>query len=159
MRFRLAILSFLLIFLLLPKPLFSAGFQLKTVGALNVEGTTYKHLWYTNNRVTFTGTALQNATVVATINGTSETITADSSGNWSYTANLNQGDNSVSFESDGGTISFTLTIGEVPENVGPIPQAETPTVGIITPTMTFLFLGVLLISSGYFFYKKSLIKS
>ncbi len=102
------LLTFLLI-LIFPQSLFAAGFQLKTVGGLNVDGVTYDQLWYTNTNVTFTGTALQNATVTATINSASGTAVADAAGNWSYSATLNQGDNTVSFESGGSTISFTLS--------------------------------------------------
>ena len=154
MRFRLPILLSLLILFLIPSSLYAAGFQLKTVGGLNVDGVTYDHLWYTNTNVTFTGTALQNATVTATISGASGTTIADAAGNWSYTATLNQGDNTVSFESGGSTISFTLTIGEVPVNVGSLPTAETPTVGIITPTIASLFLGILFVSTPLFLRKK-----
>jgi len=154
MRFRLPVLLSFLILFLLPSPLYAAGFQLKTVGALNVEGVTYDHLWYTNGNVTFTGIALANAQVTATIDSTSNTISTDSSGNWSYTTSLTNGDHQVSFASGESTISFTLTIGEVPANVGSLPTAETPTVGIITPTIASLFLGILFVSTPLFLRKK-----
>lgn len=160
MRFRLPIFLLIAILLLFfPQPLFAAGFQLKTVGALSVEGVTYTQLWYSNGSVTFTGIALENAQVTATIDGTSETVTADASGNWSYTANLTDGDHQVSFASNESTISFTLTIGSVPETVGSLPTAETPTVGTVTPTIVFLFLGTFLLSSAIFFLKKNLLKA
>lgn len=145
----------LLFFLFLPQPLFASGFQLKTVGALNVEGVTYNHLWYTNENITFTGIALANAQITAIIDGTSNTVTADSSGNWSYTATLPAGDHQISFTSNEGTLSFTLTVGEVPEGVGGLPTTETPTVGIITPTIAGLFTGGFLISLAVFLLRKN----
>ena len=152
-RILLIVLTSLLI-LIFPQSLFAAGFQLKTVGGMNVEGVTYNQLWYTNTNVTFTGITTANAAVTVNINGTSGSTTADASGNWSYTATLNEGDNSVSFTSNESTISFTLTVGEVPEGVGGLPEAETPTVGTIEPTVIFILLGVVSISSAIFLLGK-----
>lgn len=159
MKFRLPILLSFLILSLLPSSLYAAGFQLKTVGALNVEGVTYTQLWYSNGNVTFTGIALENAEITATIDGTSETITADASGNWSYTASLADGDHQISFASNESTVSFTLTIGEVPANVGALPTAETPTVGIISPTLGLLLFGMFFLLSAFYFLKRSFLKA
>jgi hypothetical protein len=126
---------------------------------MNVEGVTYNQLWYTNTNVTFTGISTANAAVTANINGTSGSTTADASGNWSYTTTLNEGDNSVSFTSNESTISLTLTIGTVPEGVGALAAAETPTVGIAQPTLFLLFLGITSIFSAVFFFRKSLLKA
>lgn len=141
-------LFFLLALLLLtPKTVLASGFQLKTVGALDVDGVTYKHLWYTNgNNLLFTGVALQNTQVTATIDGASNTTTADSSGSWSYSKTLTGGDHQISFSSGGSSVSFTLTIGEVPANIGSLSKVESPTVGTITPTIALLSFGVLLAS-------------
>ena len=158
MKQKLLILFTLTFFLIFPQSLFAAGFQLKTVGSLDVEGVTYTQLWYSSGNVTFTGTALENAQVTATIDGTSETVTADASGNWSYTTSLADGDHQVSFTSNESTLAFTLTIGAVPEDVGSLPAAETPTVGLISPTIILLFAGILIIASVVFFSKKNLPK-
>ena len=159
MKRNLLILLISVLVLLFPQTLLAAGFQLKTVGGLNVEGVTYNQLWYSSTSVTFTGTALQDAIVTATINGTSGTTTADASGNWSYSATLNEGDNTVSFESGGSTVSFTLTIGEVPADVGGLTAAQTPTVGMTTPTLVFVFLGILSLSSAVFLLRKNFLKA
>lgn len=159
MRFRLPILLFLLtLFLFFPHPLFAAGFQLKTVGTLNVEGVTLTQLWYSNGNVTFTGTALENASVTTTIDGTSETVTADASGNWSYSTSLSEGDHQVSFTSDESSTSFTLTIGESSADIGSLPTTATPA-GTVEPTIAILFLGTALIASGIFFLKKDFLKA
>jgi hypothetical protein len=156
---RILLIFLIALFFLFPQNLSAAGFQLKTVGGMNVDGVTYNQLWYTNTNVTFTGTALQNATVTATINGAAGTAIADASGNWSYTATLNQGDNTVSFESGGSNISFTLTIGTVPEGVGGLTTAQTPTVGTTTPTFILIFSGILFLSSAVFLLRKNLLKA
>lgn len=147
----------ILSFLTFSSTVFASGFQLKTVGALNVDGVTYKHLWYTNGQLTFAGIALANAQVTATIDGSTSTVTANSSGNWSHATTLSDGDHQVSFTSNGSTIAFTLTIGEeIPEGVGGLPTAETPTVGMITPTIITLFSGILLVISPLLLRKRLL---
>ena len=124
-----------------PLSVLASGFQLKTVGVMNVDGVTYDHLWYTSESVTFTGIALADASVEATIDGTASSVTADASGNWSYSTSLTAGDHAVSFTSNESTISFTLTIGEVPAEVGALPAATTPTAGTAGPTMILFLVG------------------
>lgn len=158
MKFCLAIFLSLLILFFFSSSIFAAGFQLKTIGALNVEGATLTQLWYSSENVTFTGTALENASVTATIDGTSETVTADASGNWSYTASLSEGDHQVSFVSDGSSISFTLTIGEPPADIGSLPTTATPA-GTIEPTIAILFLGIASIASGVLLLKKDFLRA
>jgi hypothetical protein len=142
-RFLPAIFFFVLL-LGSPLPILASGFQLKTVGVMDVDGVTYDHLWYTGGNVTFTGIALADASVTATIDGTGSSVTADSSGNWSYSTSLAAGDHTVSFTSNESTISFTLTIGEVPAGVGGLPTATTPTAGTITPTLLVIGSGLTL---------------
>lgn len=112
---------------------------------MSVDGVTYDHLWYSSGSVTFTGIALASAEVTATIDSASETATADTTGNWSYSTTLADGDHVVSFTSNESTISFTLTIGEVPADVGSLPTAETPTAGVVTPTIILGSLGLALV--------------
>jgi len=150
MKLRLPI--FLFILLLFLSPLSSlvkaSGFQLKTVGALNVDGITYNQLWYTVNNVSFTGIALDNAQVTVGVDESSATVNADSTGNWSYTANLADGDHKISFSSNQSSISFILTIGkDIPENVGSLPKAETPTAATTGPTIALVTMGLFLLSS------------
>ena len=157
MRFRLPIFFSLLILFLLafPSIILASGFQLKTIGTLSVDGATYNHLWYTSGNVIFKGTALENAQVTVTIDGASVTLTADSSGNWSYSTALSEEDHQISFTSNESTVSFTLTIGKnIPEGVGALPTAETPTVGTVTPTIAILFSGAFLIFSPFLLRKK-----
>jgi hypothetical protein len=153
MRLNLPVFLFILglTSLVFPLVIIASGFQLKTIGSLNVDGITISQIWYTNgSNLNFTGIALENADVTANIDGVSATVTADASGNWSYTTSLTDGDHAVSFTSNDSNIAFTLTIGEVATEAGALPSAETPTVGFITPTVIFLCLSALFIFSPLF---------
>lgn len=154
-KFRLPFFLSLLILSLffLSSSILASGFQLKTVGALNVDGVTLNHIWYSNGNVTFSGIALGNAQVTAVIDGASATTTADSSGNWSYSTTLSDGDHQIGFTCNGSTISFTLTIGTPPADIGGLPTAATPTVGIVTPTIIILSLGLIFIFSPFLLRK------
>jgi hypothetical protein len=148
MRYLLVI--FLLIsFFLLPPQVYSSGFYLKKIGALEVEGINYNHLWYTNPSLTFVGSGVAGATVTADFNDSSQNVIVDSEGNWSLPAVLNEGDNSISFSSNGSVISFTLTIGENIDGIGGLPQAATPVAGTTLPTILFLAIGGTLILAGF----------
>ena len=139
-----------------PSLAFASGFTVRTVGSLNVDGLVYSHLWYTNGTVTFTGGSLPNETVTATVDGASATTTADATGNWSYTTTLASGDHSISFSSIASTVSFTLTIGALPEGVGGLPTVTAPTVGNAIPTILLLTLGgSFIVLPTLWFLKKS----
>lgn len=155
---KLPILTIFLLFLF-AQPAFAGGFYLKTIGQLDVEGSSLTQYWYTGENVTFTGVAPANATVTANIDGTSGTTTADASGNWSYATSFSQGDHTVTFSTEGvNPYTFTLTIGAVPEGVGAIPKSDTPQAGVGTPTLIMIFAGMALISFP-FLVKKLLISS
>jgi hypothetical protein len=137
----------------------ASGFQLKTVGSLNIDGVTYSHLWYTNENVAFTGIGCTGNDVTVNIDGTTATASVDASGNWSYSTNLSAGDHQISFTSGAGSVSFTLTIGTPPEGVGSLTPSETPTVGNSTPTLLFLASGCLLIGSAIILHKRFAVHS
>ncbi|OGG04924.1 hypothetical protein A2Z33_06525 [Candidatus Gottesmanbacteria bacterium RBG_16_52_11] len=147
----LAGLCFVLAFLLAVPAAFASGFQVKTVGSMNVDGVTYDHLWYTSGNVTFTGIGVAGSAVTATVDGTGNAVTVDADGNWSFATTLTEGDHSISFSSDAGSRSFTLTIGPVPEGVGALTPAEVPTAGAIGPTLAAISAGSALLLSGMFF--------
>lgn len=137
-------ISFLVLFispLYLPSLVSASGFTVRKVGSLNVDGLVYSHLWYTNGNVAITGGTLPNNSVTATVDGAASTVTADASGNWSYTTTLAAGDHAMSFSSISSTVSFTLTIGALPEGVGGLPTATAPTVGNAMPTIVLIALG------------------
>lgn len=144
------IIALVIFLLILPVTVFASGFQLKTIGALNVDGVTYSHLWYSSTNVTFTGITPAGTDVTATIDGAANAATVDAGGNWTYTTTLTEGDHPVQFSSSAGSVSFTLTIGATPDGVGALTPPATPTVGIISPTIiaiaggsAFLLFGML----------------
>lgn len=145
-RYPILLILLLILFLLSAKTISAGGFSLKTVGALDVDGSSYKHFWYTDGSLNFTGSALQNAQITAIVDGQSSTLNADGSGNWSHFASLADGDHNISFSSAGSTISFVLTIGRnIPEDVGAIAKAETPTVGTVSYTVGLFLVGMVLL--------------
>lgn len=141
-------------FLLQGTEALASGFQLKSIGSLNVDGVTYDHLWYSGGDAVFSGIGLAGTSVTATIDGTNSSITVDDQGNWSHTATLTDGDHSVSFVSDAGSVSFTLTTGPVPDGIGALTQSDTPTVGTITPTLIAVVTGSFLVIAGLFAGKR-----
>ena len=134
-------LTFFIFKIIFISSVLASGFQLKTIGALDVDGVTTNHIWYTNGNITFTGIAIPNSEIEVSVDGTIQKINADSSGNWIFRASLAEGDHNLVFTSGGSSISKTLTVGNVPENIGSLPKASTPTVGNIYPTMILLLLG------------------
>lgn len=89
---------------------FAASLTLTKIGALDTGGNTYPQWWYTASSPVFAGTADAGATVNVTINGSSDAVTADSSGNWTYASSLGEGDHNIMFESGGVSYSFLLSI-------------------------------------------------
>ena len=104
----------------------AADFALTQIGVMSTGGANYSEWWYTGNNPTFVGTADADATVQYDVDGSTGSVTADSSGNWSYNAGLDGGDHAVSFSSGGSTISFTIHLGQsLPADVGGTTQSTT----------------------------------
>jgi len=137
----LASLFSLFLFLVVSQQVFASGFQLKTIGSINVTGSTWTEWWYSAANPTFTGTALEGATVTIDIDGTSQTTTA-TSGNWTFTpSTATAGSHSVTISSGGSSVTFTLNIGDVPTNVGSPTQSGMPVAGIVDQSLLLLLLG------------------
>ncbi|OGC97250.1 hypothetical protein A3H89_01310 [Candidatus Amesbacteria bacterium RIFCSPLOWO2_02_FULL_48_11] len=133
----------------------ASAYQLTAVGSLNTTGATFRHLWYTNGTLTFSGIAPAGETVTATIDGSAATAVADASGNWSHPVSLSEGDHTVVFAAGGSNFAdFTLTIGPAPEGIGELKTSDTPTAGAVAPTLAFLSLGFLLTTSGLFLHRR-----
>jgi hypothetical protein len=153
------ILSFVFLFIvsifIVPSFLFAGGLYLKTIGSLNVEGTSYPHYWYNGSNPTLTGGASPNTSLSVTVNDVvAGTPLADATGNWSQAVVLNEGDNTVVITAEGVTpYTFTLTKGELPENVGAIQAPATPAAGNGTPTILLVAFSLLLIASPLAFSK------
>lgn len=141
---RVKVLSIVVFFLFLfSATVFASGFQLKTIGALDVDGVTAPHIWYSSGGPAITGITTAYTDVEVSVDGVAQPkVSGSSDGTWIYHASLAEGDHTLVFTSIGSTITKTLTIGTVPANVGALTKAETPTVGNIAPTIIFLLLGM-----------------
>lgn len=137
---------FLVISIFFSPNVLASGFQLKSIGALDMDGVTVDHIWYSNGTTSITGIAEAYSDVKVKVDsGAEETVSASSDGTWIYHANLAEGDHTLSFTNSGGSlISKTLTIGNIPADIGALPKAETPTVGNIGPTMVLVLMGLVL---------------
>ena len=151
MPFRNILLLVFLVFLLLITPSFvsAAGFQLTHIGSLDVTGTSSSQWWYTTANPTLTGTTSASTSVDVTIDSTPQTVTADSSGNWTFASTaLAAGDHTVSLVSNGSTIAFTLHIGAVPTGIAAPQTNSVPVAGSTLPTALLLLGGLGVILSG-----------
>lgn len=125
----------------------AAGLSLTSIGALNTNGAVYSHWWYTATNPTLVGTASPSANVTTTIDSTSNSVSANSSGIWSQaTSNLTTGDHTVSITDGSSTLRFTLTIGSsVPAQSS---GAATPNTASTGPVALFGLTSVLIIAAG-----------
>jgi len=139
---------FLWLFLVLGKEVEAAGFNLKSIGNVSTESQQISQWWYSGLQPTLSGEAVAGSEVSITIDETVRRINADSDGNWNFVSEtaLSVGDHSVTLESEGAVISFTLTLGVENVNweaVGAGAGESLPTVGTILPTL-FLSTGGLM---------------
>ena len=123
-------------------------------GATFIQGAT--QFWVTSGTPTFSGITTASAPVTGTVGSQAVSVTADASGNWSWTppAALS-GDNPVTITSGATTVNFTLTIGELPANIASASAGSLAPAGTTNPTFWILSIGTILVLSGMFGFKKS----
>lgn len=145
---RKVLVIFLVLFLIFSKQAWAGGFNLKSISSVSTEGQQISHWWYSGLQPVLSGEVMPGSGVTITIDETVRQINADSDGNWNYAVDtvLAPGDHSVKLESEGSTISFTLTLGS--ENVdwaavGTGAGESLPAVGVVSPTL-FLSAGGLM---------------
>lgn len=134
---------FVLFLVFSSRSVFASGFQIKTIGALDMDGVTASHIWYSNTNPVITGTTIASSDVEINADGKVEKISASSDGTWIYHSTVSEGDHTLTFTSNGSTITKTITIGSIPANVGALTKAETPTVGNTFPTIILFSIGAL----------------
>jgi len=145
---RKVLVAFLLLFVIFGKQVWAGGFNLKSIGNVSTEGQQISHWWYSGLQPVLSGEALPGSEVTITVDETVRQINADSDGNWNFSGEttLTAGDHSIKLESEGSTISFTLTLGSENvdwEAVGAGAGESLPAVGVISPTL-FLLTGGLM---------------
>lgn len=155
-QFKLFFIIFCFLYLSFPLKIFASGFQLKSIGVLNMDGVTVNHIWYSNGNCQITGVAQPNSSVRVKVDqNPEETVQVNTEGVWIYNASLSQGDHQIVFtDSTGAVIAKTLTIGNIPKNIGALPKAETPTVGNAFPLVLFSFLGIIFLIFPLIYLKK-----
>lgn len=134
---------------------FAASGLVSTVGgAAFVQGA--KQFWVTSAKPTFSGITTAGAAVSGTVGAQSVSATADASGNWSWTPTTElTGDNPVSITSGSTTASFTLTIGDLPENIASASASSLAPAGSTLNTLLVIGIGSILISAGSISLAKS----
>lgn len=151
--------SFILCFVLLfvfSTYVSAGGFSIKSIGALDLQGTTFTHYWYTGTNPTLSGTAPANSTITLTIDSVPSSLTVDASGNWSQTTKLLEGDHTISLSAVSVTpYTFTLTIGQAPTDIGGITSPTTPAAGVGYPTIALFMTGVLFAGFSVFITKRA----
>jgi hypothetical protein len=144
-------LVFLITFLISTAPTFASGFVLQNIGSLDTGGNQYGEWWYQSQNPTLSGITAPSATVEVSVNGTVQTVTADASGHWTATTTMPAGDHSVSLNSSGSVISFTLHINQtMPTGISAPAAATQPVAGITTPTLFLILGGISLVALGIF---------
>ena len=116
-------------------------------GATFIQGAS--QFWVTSSKPTFSGVTSANASVSGTVGSQVVSATADSSGNWSWTPTTDlSGDNPVTITSGSTTVSFTLTIGQVPANIATAGGTTLAPAGTTLPVVIFLVGGISLLLIG-----------
>jgi len=130
---------------------FSAVLQVNNIGSLNTGGKVYSEWWYTGINPIITGKAAPSSVVAVKVDAASYTTTADSAGNWSYTATLPSGDYKISFTQGAETLAFTLHLGQnLPATTGQTTQSTTPVTGFNQIVAISLGIGVLLLATYFY---------
>lgn len=142
----------------------SAASVLKAVGTVNVEGSSFAHIWYTSVNPVLTGTTTPGTSVSVSIDGKSAAAIVDATGNWSYPLSLTAGDHQIILSSEGVVFStFTLTIGaDVPsgtlgDDTSSSPSSL-PVTGATELTLAIAGLGLLLVIGSRFLPKLSVVR-
>ncbi len=128
---------------------------LSSVGGVTfIQGAT--QFYVTVSQPTFSGITTAGSPVDITINGIKNGVTADASGNWSYTsASVLSGDNEILVADSSTSAGFTLTIGSLPESIASAAGSTLAPAGSLNPTIIFAGFGTLLLLTGLIGLKKS----
>lgn len=122
--FAVFLVLFVIVFGAVPA-IFASEFALNTIGGVAVSSQTITEWSHATTNPSFRGTAPANASVTIKIDDLSNTVTADSSGDWVfYPTSLKVGEYQVSISSGAKQIKFILTIGSTNSSVA---NSPTPT--------------------------------
>jgi len=153
--FIVATIAFIIFSFLITFSAFAGSGLVSSIGgATFIQGA--KHFYVSSARPAFSGITIASGTVDITINDTKNGVTADASGDWSYTpaADLS-GDNEIVVADTSTSASFTLTIGALPESIASAAGSTLAPAGSLNPTLVFGGFGILLFLTGVFGLKYS----
>lgn len=153
------ILTLLITSYLLPTTILAGSGLVSSIGgATFIQGA--KQFWVTSSKPTFSGVTEAGGNVDITVGTEKNVVVADSSGNWSFTpaADLS-GDNQVTVATATTSVTFTLTIGALPENIASASGSTLAPAGSFAPTVAILGFGVLLTTFGLWGFRRSFVKS
>lgn len=124
--------------------LYAASLSLTHIGGLATDGATYSEWWYSGTNPLLRGTAGESAEVVITVGTEDGTVTADSSGNWSYQTSLASQDYTIAINSGGEGYSFTLHAGQsMPSGTSSTTTEATQSTTVVPPTGYNQIAGIL----------------
>ena len=146
---------FLFTIYFLPLSILAGSGLLTQVGGVTfVQGA--NHFWVTSPTPAFSGVTTANEQVTGTVGSQAVSATADASGNWLWTPETDlSGDNTVSITSGSQSVSFTLTIGNLPANIASASGSTLAPAGSISPTIILLAGGFTLVLFGSWGLRKS----
>lgn len=148
----LFLFSFLCLHLVSP----TWALTLDTIGSsATTNGNPGTEWYYTAENPTLTGTAAASSTVTIAIDSTDFPVSADTTGNWSYSpSTLTTGDRLVSITGDGQTLNFTLHVGQSTSTSTTTTSASSsaqtlPQTGTIENTLLLFSLGTAFMLVGW----------
>ena len=137
----------------------AASLNLTHIGSLATNGSMYSEWWYTGTNPVFKGVSGTSTSVKITLNDSSQDLTSDSEGAWSYSSTLDYGDHNVKVESGGESYSFKLHLTQtLPETFGST-TVETSQSTVVPDTGSNTLIagtsGLMLLAIGASYFKKT----
>jgi len=133
----------------------AAGLTLTHLGGLATNGAKYSEWWYSGTTPLLKGTAANGAEVSITIDSDEKTVTADSSGYWSYQTSLTAKDYKIVVASGSESYTFTLHAGQNMSASGSASETTQSTISV-PPTgynqVAGIFAGLTLAAAGFYAY-------
>lgn len=151
------ILTLFMFVTVLAVPQWASALTLNTIGASQTtNGNPGTQWWYTGQNPILGGTANPGSTVTITINGATNTATANDQGNWTFTpTTLTTGDHVIAISADGQNINFTLYTGQTQPATTTTTSTNSattqtlPVSGAFETTLLLILGGGLLILGGW----------
>jgi len=149
------LLSFLVVIIFIAEASFGASLSLNKIGSLDLGGNMYSEWWYTGTKPTLYGTAEESSTVTVLVDGTEATTSVDTSGNWTYYLDKDEGDYSIVISQGEESISFILHLGQsVPSDLGSVESTEStssvPSTGFNQYIALMFGVGVVLLATYFY---------